>query len=123
MSQWIRLPLVLLSEGYNGTRLSALECIILAYVIDAEGRQVTAEEMAQATGTSRRSVCRALDVLRQCGAIAEQTSTGRGLVLVPAADILPPKRRGGQGQERERERKRLETSYDLRDVEALMNRF
>lgn len=120
---WIRLPLAPMSEGYNGVRLSAQECVILAYIMDVEGRQVTADEIAQATGTSRRSVCRALDVLRQCGAITEQTSTGRGLVLVPAADILPPKRRGGQERERERERKRLETSYDLEDVKKLMNCF
>lgn len=123
MNQWIRLPIALLSEGYNGTRLSATECVILAFVIDAECRQLTIDEIAQAIGASRRSVSYALDALRRCGAIVEQTSTGRGLVLIPAADILPPKRRGGQERERERERKRLETSYDLRDVEKLMNQF
>ena len=95
-SAWVRLPLAVLQDE----RLTPYEAVILALLIDrdtGDGQvQVKEQELAKTAGISERKVRNSLHLLRDTGYISV-TRTGRESVYT-VAQILPPKKRGGQAQ-------------------------
>lgn len=92
---WVRLPLAVLQDK----RLTPYEAVVLSVLIDRDtgtGTAVSIRAIAELTGIGERKVRECLHLLRDAGYISV-TRTGRESIYT-VAQILPPKRRGGQAQ-------------------------
>lgn len=94
-TSWVRLPLAVLQDK----RLTPYEAVVLSVLIDRDtgtGTSVSIRAIAELTGIGERKVRECLHLLRDTGYISV-TRTGRESIYT-VAQILPPKKRGGQAQ-------------------------
>lgn len=93
---WVRLPLAVLQDK----RLTPYEAVILSILIDRDAGtgevQISIDTLIELSGISRRKIKDCLHLLRDTGYISV-TRTGRESIYT-VAQILPPKKRGGQAQ-------------------------
>lgn len=117
---WIRLPLDMLRDK----DISITACVVYALIADrtdgAEVVQISAQELADCTGTSRRTAIRAVEELERNNYIIREVRAGETQHIRLRATLLPEKKRRGKGQNGQNGQ---EHSYDLQEYKGLVNRF
>lgn len=120
---WIRLPLDMLRDK----DISITACVMYAIIADrtdgAELVQISAQELADCAGTSRRTAIRALSELEEQNYIIRETRAGEAQHIRLRANLLPEKRRGRAGTSGQNGQNAQEHSYDLQEYKGLVNRF
>lgn len=114
---WVRLPLDLLRDPT--TSLAAT--VVYALIADkAEGAaeviQLSASDLAQSAGISKRTAFRALEELESKNLIIREAEAGAATHIRLRSELLPPKKR-------RRKEEAPEHSYDLEEMKKLANRF
>ena len=123
---WIRLPLDMLRDK----DISITACVVYALIADrtdgAEVVQISAQELADCAGTSRRTAIRAVEELERNNYIIREVRAGETQNIRLRAFLLQEKRRGRagtSGQNGQKGQIEQEHSYDLQDYKELVNRF
>lgn len=125
-SAWVRLPLAVLQDK----RLTPYEAVVLSILIDRDtgtGTAMSIRAIAELTGIGERKVRECIHLLRDTGYISV-TRTGRESVYT-VAQILPPKKRGGQAQYTSKKKKKADENafcdmdHFEEDYEIFINNF
>ena len=120
---WIRLPVDMLRDK----DISLTACVIYAIIADKTDItdktdtaviQISAQELADSAGISRRTAIRAIDELEHKNYIIREVRAGETQHIRLRAIMLQPKQRGrSKGQNGQ------EHSYDLQEYKKLTNSF
>lgn len=121
---WVRLPLDMLRDK----DISMTACVVYALIADrtdgAEVVQISAQELADNAGISRRTAIRAIDELVSKNYIIREVRAGETQHIRLRAILLQEKRRGRAGTSGgQNGQNGQEHSYDLQDYKGLVNRF
>lgn len=123
---WVRLPLAVLQDK----KLTPYEAVVLSILIDRDtgtGTAMSIRAIAELTGIGERKVRECIHLLRDTGYISV-TRTGRESVYT-VAQILPPKKRGGQAQYTSKKKKKADENafcdmdHFEEDYEIFINNF
>lgn len=125
---WIRLPLDMLRDK----DISITACVVYALIADrtdgAEVVQISAQELADCAGTSRRTAIRAVEELERNNYIIREVRAGETQNIRLRAYLLPEKRRGNGGNKNNSNNKK-DSTYRYMDDETfeqykeLINKF
>ena len=119
---WVRLPLDMLRDK----NISITACVVYALIADrtdgAEVVQISAQELADCTGTSRRTAIRAVEELERNNYIIREVRAGETQHIRLRAILLQEKRRGRAGTSGQNGQNGQQHSYDLQEYKGLVNR-
>lgn len=119
---WIRLPVDMLRDK----DISLAACVIYAIIADKTDRtdrtereviQISAQELADSAGISRRTAIRAVEELERNNYIIREVRAGETQHIRLRTVMLQAKQRRQSGQNGQ------EHSYELQDYKTLVNKF
>ena len=125
---WIRLPVDMMRDK----DISLTACVIYAIIADKTDRtdrtdreviQISAQELADSAGISRRTAIRAIEELERNNYIIREVRAGETQHIRLRTVLLQEKRRGRAGTYGQNGQNGQEHSYELQDYKELVNKF
>lgn len=116
---WLRIS----TDMLKSKEISLTACVVYAVIADRVDEagvvKISSQEIAESTGTSRRTIVRALQELEDMNFIAKETiKQGEAQIIKLRTVMFDQKKRGQKGQKKEEQH-----SYDLNDYKTLVNNF